>query len=361
MSAKTAAPAAPQQTPVQPPDEQFWQRYSPHGEAPMSFAGSLTLHVLVGGILLLAVLAVAAEDKKASEKVPVGIVKLGGGGGHFKGKDKGSGVGDPDARGQESGEADVELPGLDDTVPPLPQLNDTEVKEIKEKFKPEDARYIEKSNNKTARAMAQLNENLRKKITPGDPRGGGQGGPGSGGGKDKGKDKGVGDRKGDGKSQQADLTKREKRMLRWHMRFTASTGSEYVKQLEGLGAILAFPVKEKRGEEPEYGLVRDLKKRPAKLLLNENLENLNRIYWIDDNPKSVRDVTSELRLSLSPRSFVAFMPEKLEKELFDMERSYVENVLKRKFDEDLIDETHFKVERKGGKYQPELLSVTMSR
>ena len=45
-------------------------------------------------------------------------------------------------------------------------------------------------------------------------------------------------------------------MLRWHMRFTANTGQEYLAQLRGLGAILAIPVKEQPAVE--YKVVRDL-------------------------------------------------------------------------------------------------------
>src|SRR5207248_2356148 len=114
-------------------------------------------------------------------------------------------------------------------------------------------------------------------------------------------------------------------MLRWHMRFTASTGNEYVAQLADLGAILAFPVSE-GGGETEYRLVRDLKARPAQLL-KEDLSQIQRIYWIDDKPRSVQDVTAALGLKIRPSRFVAFMPEELEKELHDMERAYVEKVL----------------------------------
>jgi hypothetical protein len=55
------------------------------------------------------------------------------------------------------------------------------------------------------------------------------------------------------------------------------------------------------------------------------------------------------------------MPEELEDDLYKMERGYVEKVMKRKFNEELIEETHFQVVFKGGKYRPELQSVTMKR
>src|SRR5262249_1601210 len=39
--------------PRTPPEEQFWKRYSPHGELPLSGVGSLALHALVVGTLVL--------------------------------------------------------------------------------------------------------------------------------------------------------------------------------------------------------------------------------------------------------------------------------------------------------------------
>jgi hypothetical protein len=152
------------------------------------------------------------------------------------------------------------------------------------------------------------------------------------------------------------LNKREKRMLRWHMRFTANDGVEYLKQLRGLGAILAFPVGD---DEPVFHVVRDL--RPGGQAQVEDVRELKRIYWIDDKPKSVMDIMGALRLRLpgTPSRFVAFMPEALEKKLFEMERRYVERVLRRRFDEDAINETNFRCVPAGAGFQPELISVTM--
>jgi hypothetical protein len=146
-------------------------------------------------------------------------------------------------------------------------------------------------------------------------------------------------------------------MLRWHMRFTANSGLEYVKQLRELGAILAFPMAD--GPNPEYQLVRDL--RPPAKLVREDLSNIQRIYWIDDKPQSVRDVVQALGLRIQPHRFVAFMPEELEADLYRMEKNYVEKVKRQKFNEELIEETHFYVVFKNGKYRPELQSVVMRR
>jgi hypothetical protein len=55
------------------------------------------------------------------------------------------------------------------------------------------------------------------------------------------------------------------------------------------------------------------------------------------------------------------MPEKLEESLFKMEKRYVEQIHRVKFDEERIDETRFRVIFKNGRYQPEIISVLLKR
>ena len=56
----------------------------------------------------------------------------------------------------------------------------------------------------------------------------------------------------------AELTQRQKRVLRWTMLFDTRDGDEYAEQLRALGAILAVP-----GKDREYLVIRDLSKRPV--------------------------------------------------------------------------------------------------
>src|SRR5262245_57414121 len=108
MSDKAGTPQSSQPpSPPVPPDERFWQRYSPHGEAPLSFAGSFTLHLLVGGVLFLLITAAATALAKTSRSLPVEPVRLkinAGGGGHKQGEGGGQGVGNPKVGGDEMGE-----------------------------------------------------------------------------------------------------------------------------------------------------------------------------------------------------------------------------------------------------------------
>src|SRR5262249_19170941 len=80
-SAKDAkSPATKKPASLVPPDEKFWQRYSPHHEFPISSASSLFLHVLTLG--LLALFGIILKDAFFNDKGPEvdGIIVAGGGG-----------------------------------------------------------------------------------------------------------------------------------------------------------------------------------------------------------------------------------------------------------------------------------------
>jgi hypothetical protein len=185
-------------------------------------------------------------------------------------------------------------------------------------------------------------DNIRHKLSDGLNPGKGRGGSGSGGGKDT----------GEGKQ---NLSPREKRMLRWTLKFDTRSGEDYVRQLRGLGAILAIPVKEVKGQPPEYKIVRDLWKRPAQLL-DEDISKIKRIYWVDDNPRSVMEVMNVLQVRLRPSHFIAFMPVELEMfELVELEHAY------KGLAEDQILETKFRIVESGGTFRPEVMEQTPKR
>jgi hypothetical protein len=254
-------------------------------------------------------------------------------------------VGQVDQEGTEDGSKDAP-----------PALKPVEIKKLAETFDDQDRRYLKRNQTPAAKAFTRLNDGLRRKASAGLAAPG-RGGPGAGGGKGAGDGPGVGDGKGPG--QKATLSQREKRMLRWTMRFSANNGPDYVRQLNALGAILAIPTSD-AGDD--HWIVRDLsmRKKPAPLL-KEDVSQIKRIYWIDDKPRAVSDVMAALGLSLSPRRFVAFMPEMLENKLFEMERHHMTKVLRQTFDEDRIYETVFRVVRTGGGYRPEFERMTLKQ
>jgi hypothetical protein len=321
MSTATSDTKQPATALMVAPEERFWKRYSPRGEAPLSMAGSVSLHALA--------IAGGSDNRKGPGDAP----------------EKGPGklADEPPVFGDEP-EGDVTAPRL--TLPaPVEnrlskQLDAPSVEYIREHYR-----------GGPVKKYTELEGIIRDKLRKGLGQGRGGNGPGVGPGD------GPGNKSGKRKQP---LTPREKRMLRWHMHFSASSGAEYLRQLRGLGAILAIPVNDT--DPPDYRIVRDL--RPPAKLLNEDLAKIQRIYWIDDKPASVRDLMQALggeAANLRPSRCVAFMPEKLEAELFRMERSFIVNVLRLPFKEDRIDETHFRVVSTPGGYRPELLNVSMKR
>src|SRR5579859_3280116 len=87
--------AKPANQPLVPPDESMWKRYSPHGELPLSGAGSLTLHLLVFGLMLLAAWLAYSVFGHTNRSLPVEAVRLdlAGGGGDKNARGSGEGRG----------------------------------------------------------------------------------------------------------------------------------------------------------------------------------------------------------------------------------------------------------------------------
>jgi hypothetical protein len=349
--AKPAKPARPDAgTNLTPPDEAFWVRYSPHHEFPLSAVSSVAVHVLVFGLILLITLKLAFLFTKPVHEVPVEAVRFeGGGGGSPSGGTEGKGAPtSPQEVGAETTPAEPN-PSPAETRPDLPKPVAAPV--VAEKFDDSSTRFLTQVPRANTQAFVRLGDEVRRKV--GDLQEGsrGKGGGGSGGGQGEGRGTGKGSGQGPGESK-ATLTQREKRMLRWTMHFNTNTGPDYLRQLAGLGAILAIPVREGPGGR-DYKIVRDLSARPA-MLLDEDISKIQRIYWIDDKPQSVADVMMTLGVNMRPSHFVAFMPPELENKLFEMEKAHA-----RGRPEDDILETHFRVRQFGDHYAPEFESIRL--
>lgn len=351
MSQTTSAPekstARPANQPLVPPDERFWQRYSPHGELPLSGASSLALHLLVFGLMLLAAWLAYAVFSHTTRSLPVEAVRLdlGGGGGnpHGKGNDKNFGNQPQEATSDKPQEGATNSDPLDTEKPTKLDVKPTPRQPVK--FDNTATRYIQQSDTASSQALRKLADaNIRIQLPDNKQSGYGKGGSGSGGGSGDGQGTGTGSGRGEG---HGTLTQREKRMLRWSMLFDTRNGRDYLDQLRGLGAILAVPV-DPTGKN--YKLIRDLSARPAKLS-DEDISKIQRIYWIDDKPESVRDVMDVLGVRLRPSHFVAFMPEKLEQNLFELEKAYLAKHYPGRTEDD-ITETRFQINRSGNGYEP---------
>ena len=140
-----------------------------------------------------------------------------------------------------------------------------------------------------------------------------------------------------------DLKDLQQRTLRWVLVFDTKNGEDYAKQLAAFDAILAVPA-----GDTEYQVIRDLSKRPVKGKV-EDLDQIKRIYWVDDKPESVKPLAKALGLTTTPDHIVSFFPEKLEKELLEKELKFAGRK------ENDIYETRFKVVKKGEKYEVEVV------
>src|SRR5947209_479398 len=99
-----------------PPEEQFWQRYSPHYEFPLSTVTSIALHGLI--LALLAVVGWMVAKWAMAKQAPLpemAVAVVGGGGGNPKGEGEGPG-GEPSAPPAEAVE-NTDKPPTESTPP----------------------------------------------------------------------------------------------------------------------------------------------------------------------------------------------------------------------------------------------------
>ena len=170
-----------------------------------------------------------------------------------------------------------------------------------------DARYIQEGPEST-KTFLDLDKDLRDKLRDGINPSKGNGGTGKDGGTGSGKDKGVGTGTGEGTGRM--LNEGEKRMLRWSMKFNTGNGADYLRQL----THSRHPGRARRPQR-QFKVIRDLW-RPHPPLLDEDLSQIQRIWWIDDNPRSVESLMAAMDYSnLWPLRVVAFIPPELEEEL----------------------------------------------
>ncbi|HZV08049.1 MAG TPA: hypothetical protein VE999_23400 [Gemmataceae bacterium] len=348
-----------------PPDEKFWQHYSPHGEFPLSSAGSLVVHLLIFGLLgLMAWLGVALFSH-SSRSLPVEAVRLdlGGGGGNPRGEGDGPNTGAmPQEAGDAKNENATESVPTDPVTPPKLDVNPTP--QVQPKFENDPGRVIS-TTEQASQTFASLRKTAGKAVSPNSkPPGYGKGGKGQGGGSGDGEGKGTGSGKGDGPG---NLTKREKRQLRWTLLNDTYDFNDYVNQLQGLGAILAIPVRE-RGDDFDYVIVKNLSARPAKVSKG-NIEDVRRevssmIRWVNENPRDAAGIIHALGLPMPQVAqdklhFFACLPEQLEQKLLQLEIAHLHKRYPNREEDDIKATTFHIIRRGGGKYEPVVKEMTL--
>jgi hypothetical protein len=308
-----------------PPEEKFWQRYSPHHEAPLSGITSTVIHALVIALLLLIVYVHSITKlDDATRPVPVDVMKVGSGkGGQVPAGGVGPGGGDPIDR-EGGGDRRVEPP----SVPPLTA---SQTQGVKEQF-PDDPiaeHYLKKGGSTPAFDFLGLQKEAMQTLRKGLK-------PGVGGGPSK-------DRAGGSDDGLTRIDPRLARALRWDITFNTRDGNDYLAQLAGLGAKIGIPIE---GKEGQFLLVDDLKNPTA--AVKRDVATLGLIYWIDKKPASVQSLFSVVphHQPSQPSYFVAFFPRKLEDRMLDLEMDAAARMFNIR-DEDRIHLTQFEVFRSG--------------
>jgi hypothetical protein len=325
---------------MQPPDEKFWVKYSPHHEMTISGMASLAWHTLAIVMMVVVAWVVASSNR---DEMPIEVVDFPGSGGtQGTGSDRNVGNGSPlvEATAPSDLPADVKMP-----TEPLRDITGLQItpKDILADADKDSERELQKITERGTQALEQLSK-LDKSVRDSLMGGLGKGSPGAGGGSGGGDQGGTGNQPGPGNS-----NVRVKRKLRWTITFNTQSGADYLRQVHVLGAILAF-----KTPDGELRCVKDLMRRPVKLE-TEDLQKLNRIFWIDDRPDSVSQLARAMGLDFVPDRIYALFPYELEKELLRKELSH------RNKKEDEILETRFQILMRGNGYEIHVIDQRLNQ
>jgi len=279
-----------------PPDERFWQRYSPHHEAILSAVGSLTLHGLVIGIpiLFIAVLGILGAGSAEMQPPKMDVVQLvGTGGDGMEGGGDVSPLGSADGANQKeaveqknetlipAAEADSKLNDLPNPVPTVVEPAVTE--------EPKSLEDLSAELNRIGKEATKLQEPppapkaVRKTSTR--PAGvatgqaGGTGLGGSGGGSGTGKGKGKGD--GSGGLPGRAMTKQEVFAQRWRFDLSGN-GKEHADKLTAAGVILVV-----HNRFNHAFVIKDLRRRPLEADQGYPVQFKDAVKWYNRSRQSI--------------------------------------------------------------------------
>ena len=337
-------------TPLLPPDEQFWERYSPHHEFPLASVTSLLIHGLAIGIMVLGGLWYLLARESETHKPPtMDVVQLAGGDG-LEGL-----AGDTSVQGDPKG-------NLTEVVPLQPNNTQAELAPIKSNNLKEAPRVelelpevgpmdiktdLESALAKLAKEAADQatkEPTAVKKIampgvglTKGNSNQTNIGGPGKGA-------KGVGSGKGGVSGR--NKTKAEIYASRWHFDISGS-GKDHANKLAAVGVTLA--VYHPNGQ---YLFVQDLRRRPVDLQPG-NLEKFkDAVQWENTNPGSLYNLARELKLPYIPAKVVMLLPRDREEKMADEEFRFAKSAGRNPQE---IRITFFDFRLQNGVYEPVIL------
>jgi hypothetical protein len=323
-----AQAAVPPTKPLFPPEERFWQRYSPEHEAPISTVSSVVLHILMFTLLVALSLGLLNFTRN-TEPIGVTVVEV----------DPDFDTPSSDSGAPPGGGGPVAVEKRDDRIKfeeleELPKAPAVRVSAAELPLDLRDDPALQQAitaDTEAVKRLEGLDKSLREQLFAGVAKAPGP--PGPGGGKGQGKEG-----SGTGVS-----TKTGTRVMRWTMKFNTFDGFDYLRQLRAMKAILAFP--QANGRVVTY----DLSKMPHTPETGD-LRKINRMYWIDNSPESMRGIAVALKLRFLPNQMIAFFPEELERRLLGAELDYMDRTYGRR-DEDAIHQTFFDITVEGQDYR----------
>jgi hypothetical protein len=314
MATKSPPPLSAKQN--RPPDEKFWVKYSPHHEMTISGMASLAWHTLAIVLMVVVAWVVASGNRDAMPLEAVefdgGIAGSGSGGNGGTGTDRANGNASPLVEAV----AASRLPS--DAKAPKEALHDIANIQITPddllKNLPEDKnaeRELAKAIRNGSKALEQL-ANLDRQMRDALIGGVGNGSPGKNGGSGDGTQGGNGTSPGTG-------NERIRRQARWTITFNTQSGGDYLRQVQALGAILAFNT-----PAGDLVCVKDLARKPVQTekVDKDELKKLNRLFWIDDRRDSVEQLARAMGLDFTPDKVYALFSHEVEKELLRKELAF---------------------------------------
>lgn len=320
----TATPPAP---PLMPPDEQFWEKYSPHYEFPLSSIGSIALHVAGLMIFLGALYMLSKMTIKDTTPVPMREMMVMGEGDGSANSPGGSGGGNDESKNENN----TPMNERNDPLPPVPEHQLEETKIDLAQFLPKVPTTddgLDPKNLPSVKKFAGLPPDLRKKFLEGGK------GPGGNKGTETGNAPGTGDASSSGS-----------RAVRWELTFSTQNSRDYLRQLAAMKATLIIP---QPPDFTKFFAYRNID-QPRPQGVPFDYDSLNGLSFVDDSPESAARIADEMGLNFKPRQFIAIYPKEVEEELAAKERKY------RGRREDQIFSTRFKVLIRDGMFSVEVV------
>ncbi|HWY86765.1 MAG TPA: hypothetical protein VNX28_08570 [Gemmataceae bacterium] len=336
-------------TPLLPPEEKFWERYSPHHELPLAGVTSFFIHGLVIGIMVLAAFWYLFQRDSETNKPPsMDMVQVAGGGDAFAGK------------GGEPG-----LPG-DNPMPtefvPSPMTNvketspnsDTNLKDappmeldIPAVSFAQDAKQdvesvlakMEKEASEQAKKDTAPVQQPKKTAGSGNPKGiGGKGGSGGGPGKGT-KGSGLGSGGLGGRQTKAEIYAR-----RWGFAVTG-VAKDHIAWYIAMGVKVA--IRAPNGQD--FLFIQDLRRRPVDLVPGIIPDPKDVVTWENKLPASLERLAVELKLKYVPRDVIISLPKERQERLAEEELRFAQKMGRRS---DQIVFTTFDFQLRDGHYEP---------